>query len=600
MRSPAGGLGRQRRRCASAPARRPRPAHARRQAKDWEAKLAVLERQHLADKERWRREVAARIKETRLQMAQLAGEAPLRRPGSVCGGPGAATVGSTTDVADTLCDQHALPRRRDPPSAAPTPADQHLEGTTKRAILENEAMVSELAYHSGQSARLMAANAQLRGDAAHLRRQAAIAQRTGAAGAGAHQARSEARPAGRGKRWLTPAHPHACRCAAESMSRKNTALQRIIKAILAKLREEGTQAAALAVATAGGSSVGYGGCASPLPQGAGLLCMQALEEGASGRSSPLSRAVSPGAGLEPLAEDSARAGAPGAPQRQPLQGGGADWFEPKPSAQALRGNGGGGAGRAAAAPVVCKLAERVCALEEELEAARQALASAAGVTLTHSPQAPAPAPARASGARGRGGRGASKAGGRGGGGGSGSGSVACALENGVAAFVLHAVSQLRRQAQPQAAGARSAPQEGRLDAAAAETLARALLDLLHSYSAQTAAAFSGFGVDPSKEEGAGGAGAVVTAPAPVPSPAPAPGAAREGLLAGPAGGLLGAGEECALPLPSVEEILMASAAEAKAASRRGTPEPHGWSPPPARGALGRVAPPGARGACGPG
>jgi len=99
-----------------------------RQAKDWDSKLAALERQHLADKERWRREVAVRIKETKLQMAQL--------------------------------------------------ADQHLEGTTKRAIVENEAMVSELAYHSAQSVRLMAANAQLRGDTADLRRQAAIAQRT--------------------------------------------------------------------------------------------------------------------------------------------------------------------------------------------------------------------------------------------------------------------------------------------------------------------------------------------------------------------------------------------------------------------------------------
>jgi hypothetical protein len=43
-------------------------------------------------------------------------------------------------------------------------------------------MVSELAYHSTQSARLMAANAQLRGDAADLRRQVSIAHRTGGVG----------------------------------------------------------------------------------------------------------------------------------------------------------------------------------------------------------------------------------------------------------------------------------------------------------------------------------------------------------------------------------------------------------------------------------
>ena len=43
-------------------------------------------------------------------------------------------------------------------------------------------MASELAYHSAQSGRIMAANLQLRGDAADLRRQASIAQRTGESG----------------------------------------------------------------------------------------------------------------------------------------------------------------------------------------------------------------------------------------------------------------------------------------------------------------------------------------------------------------------------------------------------------------------------------
>lgn len=164
-----------------------------RQAKEWDAKLAGLERQHLADKERWRREVAARVKETRLQMAQLAGAAS--REGSDLGVAGMPRMdrspgGSCRAVAlaPALQPCAALnPCTAPPPHcppAHPGPADQHLEGTTKRAIQENESMASELAYHSAQSARLMAANAQLRSEAADARRDTAIAQRTGAGAGG--------------------------------------------------------------------------------------------------------------------------------------------------------------------------------------------------------------------------------------------------------------------------------------------------------------------------------------------------------------------------------------------------------------------------------
>ncbi len=35
-----------------------------------------MERLHLQEKEKWRRDMAAKIKETKIQMAQLAGKAP--------------------------------------------------------------------------------------------------------------------------------------------------------------------------------------------------------------------------------------------------------------------------------------------------------------------------------------------------------------------------------------------------------------------------------------------------------------------------------------------------------------------------------------------
>lgn len=89
------------------------------------------------------------------------------------------------------CAHLSQTRRAAPRHRAVAAADQHLEGTTKRALLENEAVASELSYHSAQSARLMAANAALRQDAAELRRQAAIAQRTGAG----ERARARARRA---------------------------------------------------------------------------------------------------------------------------------------------------------------------------------------------------------------------------------------------------------------------------------------------------------------------------------------------------------------------------------------------------------------------
>ncbi|GBF97785.1 hypothetical protein Rsub_10210 [Raphidocelis subcapitata] len=449
-----------------------------RQAKDCEAKVGALERQHLADKERWRREVSARIKETKMQMAQL--------------------------------------------------ADQHLESTTKRAILENEAMASELAYHSTQSARLMAANLQLRGDAADLRRQASIAQRT-----------------------------------VESVARKNAALQRIIKAILAKLREDGGESAALAAAVAASGGGGGGGGGGGFGPPSAALGLGAVED-------------EPGEQPEDGGELAA-APAEAEGQRAPAQ-------------PDISRAGSGGA--AAAEGLVGALAERVAALGDELEAARQALAAAAGLVVA----APASNEGSGGGAaarsarsqprrpRARQGAAAASAGERG-------GSVSAALEDGVAAFVLFAVQQLRRAPPPpphtELDWGAAADEGGR--APASEQLARALLDLLHSYSREQVAAFRGLrapapphadapglgsgGAGGEAAEGGDGApgspaaaaasgaharGAAAGVAAPAPAPAPA--------YAGPHRTTLDPGRAPIAPLPGIEELLTAAASEARASS----------------------------------
>lgn len=58
--------------------------------------------------------------------------------------------------------------------------DQHLEASTKRTIVENEAMAAELDYHAAASGQLVAANEVVRAEAAELRRQLDVAGKTGA------------------------------------------------------------------------------------------------------------------------------------------------------------------------------------------------------------------------------------------------------------------------------------------------------------------------------------------------------------------------------------------------------------------------------------
>ena len=62
------------------------------------------------------------------------------------------------------------------------PTDNHLEQTTKRTMLENDAMAVELGYHSAASERLMAANDTLRQEAMELKRQMELATKTGGRG----------------------------------------------------------------------------------------------------------------------------------------------------------------------------------------------------------------------------------------------------------------------------------------------------------------------------------------------------------------------------------------------------------------------------------
>lgn len=58
-------------------------------------------------------------------------------------------------------------------------SDQHLESSTKRTLVENEAMAAELAYQSAQSSRLAEANNTLRAETAEMRRELGIAHKTG-------------------------------------------------------------------------------------------------------------------------------------------------------------------------------------------------------------------------------------------------------------------------------------------------------------------------------------------------------------------------------------------------------------------------------------
>eukprot|EP00775_Hariotina_reticulata_P008321 gene8321-8506_t len=90
-------------------------------------------------------------------------------------------------------------------------ADQHLESSTKRTLVENESMAAELEYHAEQSGKLVVANDALRAEVAELKREVEVGQKT-----------------------------------VESTARKNMMLQQTIKAILQCLREDGAAAAATA------------------------------------------------------------------------------------------------------------------------------------------------------------------------------------------------------------------------------------------------------------------------------------------------------------------------------------------------------------------
>ncbi|KAI8470963.1 MAG: hypothetical protein J3K34DRAFT_508062 [Monoraphidium minutum] len=547
-----------------------------RRARNADARVAALERQHLADKERWRREAAARVKETKMQMAQL--------------------------------------------------ADQHLEGTTKRALLENGAVASELAYHSAQSARLMAANAALRGDAAELRRQVAIAQRTG-----------------------------------ESVARKNAALQKIFKAILGKLREEGTGAAAAIVAAAAGSCGGGGPGAAPhaaFAEEAAAGAWQEEQQQREGCAAPWEvegpgdpQQAAAGGGVESAGLEDSGGAAGGAAEAA----GAAAELEAAAAERALSriesltpplvgddaaGGAAGGAGAAASArgalpgrargpgAVVVDLSERVAALQSELDAARQALADAAGLAATAPVPAPAPAPApvprrSASPAAGAppspGKRGpaprASAGGASAGGGARCATGVAPALADGAAAFALFAVQQLRGARPPAAAADAAGEAGGGAGGGAAEWLAQHLLELLHSYDPEQTAPFRGLqrpstaqaaqeqpqqqGTAPPLEQQREAAAAVAAAP---PSPSAARGLPQRGRAPSPlapmaapcsGGGLLqlqlpallgsphacgtggggGGGGAPGAEAPSVEQLLIAVMSDVRPWGRQLTPEP---------------------------
>lgn len=90
--------------------------------------ISDLERKHVQDKDRWKKEMAQKIKETKAQMMKL--------------------------------------------------TDNQLEVTTKRTIMENEQMSSELAYQSRQTERLLEKNRELLGEAQDLRRQVDLYKQT--------------------------------------------------------------------------------------------------------------------------------------------------------------------------------------------------------------------------------------------------------------------------------------------------------------------------------------------------------------------------------------------------------------------------------------
>ncbi|MEW5319047.1 MAG: hypothetical protein WDW38_010223 [Sanguina aurantia] len=95
---------------------------------EWEQKQTDLDRQHMQDREKWKRELAAKIRETKLQMMKL--------------------------------------------------TDNQLETTTKRTIVENEQMSIELSYQSRQTEKLLGKNSMLVEENHNLRRQLGLSKQT--------------------------------------------------------------------------------------------------------------------------------------------------------------------------------------------------------------------------------------------------------------------------------------------------------------------------------------------------------------------------------------------------------------------------------------
>lgn len=96
--------------------------------REYEQRLVDMDRQHIQDREKWKRDMAQRIKETKLQMMKL--------------------------------------------------TDNQLEMTTKRTIMENEQMSIELAYQSRQTEKLLGKNGKLLEENADLRRQLELSKQT--------------------------------------------------------------------------------------------------------------------------------------------------------------------------------------------------------------------------------------------------------------------------------------------------------------------------------------------------------------------------------------------------------------------------------------
>lgn len=96
--------------------------------KDYEQLLTDMDRQHIQDREKWKRETAQKIKETKIQMMKL--------------------------------------------------TDNQLEMTTKRTIMENEQMSIELAYQSRQTEKLLHKNQTVMEENSDLRRQLELSRQT--------------------------------------------------------------------------------------------------------------------------------------------------------------------------------------------------------------------------------------------------------------------------------------------------------------------------------------------------------------------------------------------------------------------------------------